>query len=111
MAWHIVKASRLYGNGMTTSASEAFLKTLAEKTFFKLWVISNPFYKPGTEMTDLVIPFADDIIIVSDKASDFDAKAPVELAWSRWSRRALDGGVRQLEGAMRTVSRSPETVF
>jgi hypothetical protein len=96
---------------MTASASEAFLKTLAEKTFLKLWAISNPFYKAGTEMTDLVIPFADDIIIVSDKSSTFDDKVPVELAWSRWRRRALDGSLHQLAGAMRTVSQSPETVF
>lgn len=96
---------------MTASLSEAFLKTLAEKTFLKVWAISNPFYKKGKEMTDLIIPFSDDIIIISDKAATFDAAASVDVAWGRWSRRALESSVQQLEGAMRTVRESPGSVF
>ena len=96
---------------MTSSASEAFLKTLADQTFLKLWAIPNTFYKPGKEMTDLIIPFGDDIVIISDKASQFDFEAPLELAWSRWCRGAVEKSLKQLEGAVRTVSQRPDSVF
>jgi hypothetical protein len=96
---------------VSRSASEAFLKTLADQTFLKLWTIPNTFYKPGKEMTDLVIPFGDDIVIISDKASHFNLETSVEVAWSRWWRSAVEKSLKQLEGAMRTVSQRPASVF
>lgn len=96
---------------MTSSASEAYLKELADRTFLKLWALPNTFYKPGVEMTDLVVPFGDDIIIISDKASAFDSAAPVKVAWGRWSKKALEKSRQQLQGALRTVSERPESVF
>ena len=96
---------------MTRSDSEDFLKTLADRTFLKLWAMPNTFYKPGKEMTDLVIPFGDDIVIISDKASRFDFDAPIELAWSRWWRGAVEKSLKQLDGAARTVSERPDSVY
>jgi hypothetical protein len=96
---------------VSRSVSETFLKTLADQTFLKLWAIPNTFYKPGKEMTDLVIPFGDDIVIISDKASHFDFETSVELAWSRWRQRAVEASLKQLKGAMRTVSQRPASVF
>lgn len=99
------------GAVLSKSESEAFLTTLANRTFLKLWAMPNTFYKPGKEMTDLVIPFGEDIIIISDKASRFDHEKPVDLAWSRWWRGAVEKSVKQLEGAMRTVTERPDSVF
>lgn len=96
---------------MTASASEAYLKNLADRTFLKLWALPNTFYKPGVEMTDLIVPFGEDIIIISDKASTFDITLPDDLAWSRWAKGALKKSQRQLEGAWKTVSRRPDSVF
>jgi hypothetical protein len=96
---------------VSRSVSEAFLKTLADQTFLKLWTIPNTFYQPGKEMTDLVIPFGDDIIIISDKASHFNLEASIEVAWSRWWRGAVEKSLKQLKGAMRTVSQRPASVF
>lgn len=96
---------------VSRSISEAFLRTLADQTLLKLWAIPNTFYEPGKEMTDLVIPFGDDIVIISDKASHFDLEIPIELAWQRWWRGAIDKSLKQLEGAMRTVSQRPSSVF
>lgn len=73
--------------------------------------IPNTFYKPGKEMTDLLIPFGDDIVIISDKASDFDPEVSVELAWSRWWQGAVEKSLKQLKGAMRTISQHPASVF
>lgn len=96
---------------MTASASEAYLQTLADRTFLKLWALPNTFYKPGAEMTDLIVPFGDDIIIFSDKASDFRTDVPLDVAWGRWAKGALEKSRRQLEGAWKTVARRPDSVF
>ena len=95
---------------MALSDSEDFLKKLADQTFLKLWAIPNTFYKKGKELADLVIPFGDDIIIISDKASNFDTDAHGERAWSRWYGGAVEKSVAQLAGALRTVTLRPEIV-
>jgi hypothetical protein len=96
---------------LTNSASEAFLKSLAEKSFLKLWTIPNTFYSSGKELTDIIIPFGNDIIIISDKASRFDFDIAPELAWSRWYRHAVKDSLRQLKTAKQRVENQPATVF
>jgi len=96
---------------VTKSASEAFLLSLADRTFLKLWAIPNTFYKAGKELTDLIVPFGDDIIILSDKASSFDFGKDPDIAWSRWYAKTVEEGMRQLKTAMQRVQRNPETVF
>ena len=73
-------------NAVSKSASESFLKALADRTFLSLWAIPNTFYSRGKELTDLIVPFGDDIIIISDKASCFAFGRPLEIAWQRWYR-------------------------
>ncbi len=96
---------------MPISRSESYLLQLAERTFLKPWAIPGPAYKAGKEISDLVIPFGDDVIIVSDKACDFDISAGPELAWSRWSTRAMDESLKQLGGAMRRLEMPDTQVF
>jgi hypothetical protein len=99
------------GLAVTRSASEAFLKTLADQTFLKLWTIPNTFYKPGKELADIVVPFGDDIVIISDKASHFNVNISIEVAWPRWWRSAVEKSLKQLAGAMRTVSQQRASIF
>ncbi len=96
---------------MPRSPSEAFLLRLAEKTFLKLWTVPNSFYAPNKELTDLIIPFGEDIVIISDKACRFAFDKPLGLAWSRWRRDAIDDSLRQLKTAMQRVERDPEKIF
>lgn len=96
---------------MTSSQSETFLKALADRSFLKLWAIPNTYFEPGKEMTDLVVIFGDDIVIISDKASDFDTEEAPEIAWRRWCKGALKKSLKQLEGAMRTIRERPDSVF
>jgi hypothetical protein len=60
---------------MPANRSESFLLQLAERTFLKPWAIPGPAHKAGKEISDLVIPFGDDVIVISDKACDFDIAA------------------------------------
>ncbi len=96
---------------MPQSESERQLNTLAARTFLKLWSIPNTFYASGKELTDLIVPFGDDVIIISDKACRFDFQIDPKLAWSRWFRRAVDGAVRQLKTALQRIKRQPASVF
>lgn len=96
---------------MAPSSSEAFLLNLAERTFLKLWAIPNSFYAPNKELTDLIVPFGDDVIIISDKACRFDFEKPLSITWGRWYRNAIEDSVRQLKTAMQRVQRRPEGIF
>lgn len=96
---------------MPVSSSESYLLQLAERTFLKPWAIADPAYKAGKEISDLIIPFGDDVIIVSDKACDFDLTVGTELAWSRWKTAAVDDSLKQLGGALRRLEMPGTRVF
>jgi hypothetical protein len=93
------------------SASENFLKSLADRTFLRLWAVPNTFYAPGKELTDLMVPFGDDIIIISDKASRFAFEKAPEVAWRRWYSTTVLEGRRQLKTAMQRIERAPHAVY
>jgi hypothetical protein len=96
---------------VSKSASESYLKELADRTFLSLWAIPNTFYAPGKELTDLIVPFGDDIIVISDKASRFALDKPIEIAWPRWYRATVSEGMRQLKTAIQRIERAADTVF
>ncbi|WP_340316144.1 hypothetical protein [Rhizorhabdus argentea] len=96
---------------MAVSASEAFLHSLAERTFLKLWSVPNAYRAPGKEISDLIIVFGDDIVIFSDKACEFSTEPDLQTGWDRWRRVAIDGSVRQLAGALRRLSEDAAAIF
>lgn len=96
---------------VSKSASESYLKELADRTFLSLWAIPNTFYAPGKELTDLIVPFGDDIIVISDKASRFALDKPIEIAWRRWYKATVSEGMRQLKTAIQRIERAADTVF
>lgn len=96
---------------MSKSASEEFLKELADRTFLRLWAIPNTFYAPGKELNDLIIPFGDDIIVISDKASRFAFDTPLDVAWQRWYKATAVESMRQLKTAVQRIERAPDTVY
>jgi hypothetical protein len=96
---------------MTASDSETYLARLAGRTFLGLWTYSNPYHNVGKELTDLIVPFGNDIIIFSDKAVEFDAAIEPRLAWQRWSSRAVADSIRQLRTAKQRIERDGARVF
>lgn len=96
---------------MPASSSEAYLHSLADRSFLKLWALPNTYYAPNKELTDLVIPFGDDVVIISDKAIRFNWETRLDLAWSRWYRAAVDDSVRQLRTARNRLATRPANVF
>lgn len=96
---------------MSASSSEAYLASLARTTFLAPWSRANLFYRSGKELSDFVIPFGNDIVIISDKASDFDDGGDIELAWARWYRKTIGDSLRQLRTAKQRVERAADEVF
>jgi hypothetical protein len=93
------------------SASETYLSALANETFLKPWAIANPFHKTGKEISDLIVPFGVDVVVVSDKACRFNTSIDPRLAWSRWERDAIGESVKQLRGAVRQLDRPDCRIF
>jgi hypothetical protein len=94
-----------------TSASEAYLNELADRTFLKPWSIANPFHRAGKEIADLLVPFGQDIILFSDKACRFNSEQEPARAWARWRRAAIDESLKQLGGAVRRLERPDCAIF
>lgn len=104
------------GTGITES--ERYLAKLADETFLDLWSYPNTFNDrrshgrgAGQELCDLLIVCGNDVIIFSDKSCAWPEGVEVDLAWSRWFRRAVKKSVDQIRGAERWLKRYPDRVF
>jgi hypothetical protein len=102
------------GKGMTES--EKHLAKLGDKTFLALWAYPNTFIDKkaateGKELCDLLVVCGNDVIIFSDKAIDWPSCTDVNLAWSRWYRRAIEDSATQIHGAERWIKNFPGRVF
>jgi hypothetical protein len=104
------------GEGLTST--EQRLAQFANRAFLRLWSYPNTFNDRtktacggGQEIADLLAVFENHVVLFSDKAISWQADKPIELAWSRWYRRAIDGAVAQLNGAERWLDLHPDRVF
>lgn len=104
------------GEGLT--ASERRLAALTDRTFLRLWSYPNTFNDRtktasggGQEFADLLAVFENHVFIFSDKEIGWQKDKPIELAWSRWYRRAIEGSVVQLRGAERWLDEYPDRIF
>jgi hypothetical protein len=101
---------------MSTNESEAYLESIARKSFLSMWSYPNPYYghvetKKGKELCDLLVIFEKYIILFSDKSCNYPITLDEEIAWRRWYKRSIDKSINQLIGAKKTLERFPERVF
>jgi hypothetical protein len=104
------------GEGLTPS--ERRLVALANRTFLRLWSYPNSFNDRtmgssggGQEYADLLAVFENHVVLFSDKEISWQNDKPRDLAWARWFRRAVEGGVTQLKGAERWLDQHPDRIF
>lgn len=101
---------------MPLTESEAYLTSLAKKSFLSMWSYANPGYGPasstkkGKEFCDLLISFEKHVILFSDKQCEFPNSGNAVLDWKRWYRRAILSSSKQLIGAKRTLLRAPDLI-
>ena len=99
--------------------SERVLNKLCQNSFMRLWAQSNVFTNEGfkngrgstKELCDVLIIFGNDILIFSDKHIKFQEEKELNIAWSRWYKRAVADSIRQLYGAKNWLVRFPERIF
>ena len=90
----------------------------SDRAFLRLWSYPNTFNDRtktacgvGQEVADMLAVFEHHVVLFSDKAIQWQNDKPIELAWSRWYRRAIEGAVTQLNGAERWLDLHPDRVF
>jgi hypothetical protein len=91
--------------------SERKLVKLGEKVFLKLWSYPNVYYKPGKELTDLLVVCDNYILIFSDKKVKFGNSKNLKLAWQKWHNRAIIKSIKQLRKAERIIKTFPNNLF
>ncbi|MFN0305994.1 MAG: hypothetical protein ACKVQU_37205 [Burkholderiales bacterium] len=99
--------------------SERLLTTLCRKSFLRLWAHANLHTDKdlrsgkgsAKELCDALVVFGNDVIIFSDKHVQFQTHKPLEVAWKRWYRGAVQESLRQLYGARSWLQRFPSRVF
>ncbi|GAB5605771.1 hypothetical protein [Sideroxyarcus sp. TK5] len=101
-----------------TTESERYLGRLAQKAFLSLWSYSNVYTDEGRkgtgngkEFCDLLVVFGNDVILFSDKHCEFKPHADINVAWSRWYKRAIEKSAKQLSGAEAWLKRFPDKLF
>jgi len=102
-----------------TTPTEGALLDIARRSFLSLWSFPNVYtdegrrgkHSDGKELCDLMVVFGNDILLFSDKACVFPSVDDLNLAWSRWYRRAVEKSARQLAGAENWIARFPTRVF
>src|SRR5258706_1461534 len=98
-----------------TTESERALARLARKAFLSLWSYPNVYSDEGRsggkgdgkQLVDLLVPFGNDVLLFSDKRCAFQADVDINVAWSRWYKRAITKSARQLAGAESFLRRFP----
>lgn len=97
--------------------TERHLAKLADRTFLNLWSYPNLFRDQressnahGKELCDLLVVCGDDILIFSEKYCTWPDKK-LEVAWSRWFKKAIKKSVDQVLGAERWITNYPDRIF
>lgn len=102
-----------------TTSSERHLARLCERTFLRMWSYPNLFTDRGRhgnvgvgkELCDLLVVFANDIIIFSDKSCEFPDSGNLEVDWKRWYRKSVKKSADQVFGAERWIKNFPARIF
>ena len=94
--------------------SERYLAKLAERSFLNLWSYPNPFrdqrqgiHGDGKEICDLLVVCGAYIIIFSEKTVSWP-NGDLNIAWSRWVKRAIRNAAKQAAGAERWITDQPD---
>lgn len=97
--------------------TERQLVELGEKSFLGLWSYPNLYRDQklaggtdGKELCDLLVVCDPHVIIFSEKNIRWSGK-PVEVAWTRWFKKAVRNSADQLRGAERWITEFPERIF
>lgn len=96
-----------------STASERLLADLGDAAFLQLWSYPNLFFDKkqggkgdGKELCDMLVVCGDDVVIFSDKHIKYQDDKPVDVAWPRYYRKAVQEAVKQDDAASGAFPRS-----
>lgn len=99
------------------TSSERYLAKLADRSFLNLWSYPSPYRDQkqggtgdGKELCDLLVVCGAHVIIFSEKTIEWP-NGEIEIAWSRWAKRAIRDSAKQTKGAERWITNFPDRVF
>lgn len=104
LSWDIPKTQGL-------TASERYLGRLGDESFLSLWSYANVYRDKGKEFCDLLVVCGNNVLIFSDKSIAWPENVSLELAWSRWYRRAISKSADQISRAANWLVNHPERLF
>ncbi|OCQ99311.1 hypothetical protein AMR42_00275 [Limnothrix sp. PR1529] len=82
--------------------SEQFVYDICSNSFLSLWSYINPQGKdPGKELCDVLIVCNPHVIIISVKDIKLKNTNDPMVDWKRWQRKAIEGSIKQIKGAIR----------
>lgn len=102
-----------------STSSEKLLAAHARQTFLSMWSYSNVYTDEGRsggkgdgkELCDQLVIFGNDVIIFSDKNCSFPAHDDIQIAWSRWYKKAIHKSAQQLAGAAAWIQKFPDRIY
>lgn len=83
--------------------SEALTHTLCTDSFLSLWCYNNPRGKKSKELCDVLVVCDPDVILFSVKDIKLD-NPDDSTSVDRWRRKAIEGSIKQLDGAERWLA-------
>jgi len=95
-------------SGMTDS--ERLVFDLCSKSFLSLWAYASPRRPDGRELCDALIVFGNAVVVFSVKEIIPSATAETDVAFQRWTKKAVDDSVKQLGGANRELKSMQQVV-
>ena len=93
-----------------TNPSEEFVTVLCTQTFLSLWTYPAPPRDDGKELCDLLVVCDPDVLIFSVKHVELQGEDISNVAYERWTRRAVTASVQQIKGAERRLGMIPQRV-
>src|SRR4030043_274606 len=91
--------------------SEPFVYEICQKSFLSLWSFVNPRGRePGKELCDVLVVCDPHVIVISVKEVTLKDSGEGKIDWDRWRRKAVDGSIRQIKGAIRWLDQAEHVV-
>ena len=89
---------------MPVNKSEEFVALISKKTFLSLWSYANPQGKDaGKELCDVLVVCDPHVILISVKDITLKDTGRPEVDSERWTRKAIEDSIGQLNGASRWI--------
>lgn len=76
-----------------------------------MWLPNSLSISIKIELCDLLVIFEEHVFIFSVKDIKFNIEKDLEVAWSRWKKKAIDVSIKQILGAEKWILSNPNNIY